>query len=255
MNGFQRHNIVHSSPSSLNMWASAPCAWVARYLLDQKFKFSNAAKAGSLVEEAIVNIIANGWTEEKAISEALKEYNKSCAFSASDADRKRGDAIPGMITNAVQELSQYGEPEFGTDLVYGKKQKKIEIICNGDDWRLPIVGYLDLYFPKENLVVDIKTSMKLPSCMSSEHMRQGAVYRGAMGNATVKFLYVTGKGYKWHEVENHVPILAEFKEILNRQEKFLKLGNADFLKSIVPVMAGSFYWSGDEALRKEIYNV
>jgi len=255
MNGFEKHNIAYSSPSSLNMWASAPCAWVAKYLLGRKFKFSNAAKAGSLAEDAIVNVLANGWEEAAASDAATKEYNKFTALSATDADRKRGLAISGMVKNALSELKQYGEPEFGTDLVYGKKQKKVELLCKGDNWQLPVIGYLDLYFPKENLVVDIKTSMKLPSYMSDEHMRQGAIYRAGMGNAPVKFLYVTGKGHKWHEVENPTPILSEVKEILNRQQRFLKLGDPELLKSVVPVFSNSFYWSGDEALRKEVYGV
>jgi len=255
MNGFTQHNITHSSPSSINMYASAPCAWVAKYILGRSFKFSNAAKAGTLAEEAVVNVLAHGWTEEKAIAEAVGEYNKACAFGASDADRKRGEAIPGMVTQAVAELKQYGEPDLNCDLIYGKRQHKAEMICKGDGWELPVTGYLDFYYPKHGLVVDLKTTMRLPSKMSDEHKRQGGFYRGAMGNATVRFLYVTGKDHVWHEVEEPAPILSEFKSILRRQEAFLRLGDAELLKSVVPVVANSFYWSDDSDLRKELYNV
>jgi len=49
-NGFEKHNIDHSSPSSINMWSNAPCAWAAKYLYGRKFKYGLAPKAGILVE-------------------------------------------------------------------------------------------------------------------------------------------------------------------------------------------------------------
>lgn len=255
MNGFTLHNIQHTSPSSLNMYANAPCAWVAKYICGKSFAFSNAARAGVLAEEAVVNVLANGWNEEKAIEEALAGYNKACAFGASDADRKRGEAITGMIKQAVSELKGFGEPEMGIDLVYGKKQRKIELLCKTEEWSLPIIGYLDFWWPKHGLCVDLKTVMKRPSSMSDEHKRQGAIYRASLGNAVVRFLYVTGKDFVWHEVEDPAPILAETKEILKRQERFLRLGDAETLRSVVPVNASSFYWSSDSDLRKELYSV
>jgi hypothetical protein len=255
MNGFSTHDIKHTSPSSINMWASAPCAWVAKYLLGRSFNFSHAARAGTLAEEAVVNVLCHGWTEGKAIEEAVAEYNKGAAFGCSDADLKRGAAIPGMITNTIAELKGFGEPEMGTDLVYGKKQKKIELLCKTEEWSLPIIGYLDFFFRDHNLVVDLKTSMRKPSVMSDEHKRQGAIYRAAMGNASIRFLYVTGKDFVWHEIDDPAPVLAETKEILKRQERFLRLGDAELLQSVVPVAASSFYWSSDSDLRKELYSV
>lgn len=254
MNGFALHNINHTSPSSLNMWSGAPCAWIARYLFNKKFSFSLAAKAGVLAEDAVVNVIARGWTQEDATAAAIADYAKASAFGVSDADAKRGDAIPGMIDQAITQLKEFGEPEFDNDLL-GKKQKKIELLCKGNDWELPVIGYLDFHFPKHGLVVDLKTTMRLPSEMSNEHTRQGGIYRKAMNNQTVKFLYVTGKGAKWHEITDVNPILSEVKSILNRQEAFLRLGDAELLRSVIPVQASSFYWSGDSAIRKEMYEI
>lgn len=253
MNGFQKHNLDHTSASSINMYAAAPCAWVAKYLYGKKFSFGLAAKAGVLVEAAVVNVLANGWDAQKATADAVAQYNKASAFGASDADTKRGAAIPGMIENALAELAQYGEPEFDTDLM-GKKQKKIELLCKGDGWELPVIGFLDFHYPQHGLIVDLKTTMAAPSTMSAEHTRQGAIYRQAMGNQAVSFLYVTGKKAVWHDVPEPAPILAEVKTILNRQERLLRM-EADDIRAFVPVVAGSYYWSGDEALRKEMYGI
>lgn len=256
MNGFEKHNITHSSPSSINMWAAAPCAWVAKYILGRSFAFSNAARAGTLAEEAVVNVLANGWTQEDATVAAMAEYNKACAFGASDADMKRGEAISGMIDNAITELKQYGEPDVNCDLIYGKRQHKAEMMCRGDGWDLPVQGYLDFYYPDKGLIIDLKTTMRLPSEMSDEHLRQGAFYKGAKGNNhAVKFLYVSGNGAKMHEVGECGPVLQEFKTLLTRQERFLRLGDANILRDVVPVNASSFYWSGDERTRQELYGI
>lgn len=254
MNGFEKHGIDHSSASQINMFASAPCAWVARYLLDKRFKFSNAARAGVIVEQAVVNVIARGWPIEKAVAEAEGEYNKALAFGASDADRRRGDAIAGMIAQAVEALQPYGKPEIQTISSDPKGQRRVEVVCNGDNWRLPVIGYLDFYFPEHGLVIDLKTTMQMPSAMSDEHTRQGAIYRFAMGNCAVKFLYVTGKKHSFFDIDNPAPVLSEIKSILNRQERFLRR-DIDEIVSSVPVISGSYYWSGDEQLRKEIYGI
>lgn len=250
-NGFTKHGIDHSSPSAINMWASAPCYWVAKYLHGYKGIFGAAPMAGILVEEAVVNVLARGWTEEKALKEALKSFDKRFAIGATEKDLKRRNAMEGMIGLALDELKEFGEPEFNED----GSQQQINLMCNGDGWKLNIMGYMDLVYPQHGLIVDLKTSFRLPSVMSNEHTRQGAIYRQAMGNQTMKFLYVTAKKSGWLEVEDTKPVLEEIKQLLNRQERFLSLGDKDLLKSIVPVNASSFYWTDEQAERIKLYGV
>lgn len=255
MNGFFKHGIGHSSPSQINKYAAAPCAWAAQYLFGYKFTFSLAARAGVLAEEAVQNVLLSGWTAEAATQAAVSEYAKASAFSCTDAEAKRGEGIPGMIEGALAALAPYGTPEAGTDLTpSGAKQKKIELICNGGDWSLPITGFLDFWYPAHGLVVDLKTTMRMPSSMSDEHTRQGAIYKAAMGNHAVKFLYCTPKKSDVFEIGDVSPVLAEIKTILIRQERLLRL-DADEIKALVPVISSSFYWGGDEAIRKELYGI
>jgi hypothetical protein len=248
MQGFLRHGIKHTSASSINMWADAPDAWIAKYLLNARFGFSPAARAGVLAEEAVVDVLSRGVSEEDATREAIEAFSRANIFDKSEKTEARGDAIPGMISNAISELKQYGEPEFEDG-----KQKKIEINCNIEDWTIPIVGYLDLDYPKHGLTVDLKTTMRMPSEMSRSHKRQHGIYSVAKGgNYTVKFLYVTPKKAAWFEPEDKKETLDEIKVILKRQNYFLNLGDVDVLKSSVPVL-DSFYWADDLYLRKEIY--
>lgn len=251
MNGFQKHAIDHSSPSQINMWADAPCAWIAKYLFDKKFSFSNAARAGVLVENAVKFILTGKSTQEEAIEQAYNAYMMQVALTGTEADRNRGQAIRGMIEGAIDALKEYGEPEFTET----GEQKKVEIVCKGDGWELPVIGFLDFHFPKHGVIVDLKTTMRMPSSMSSSHLRQQAVYQKVIGNQEVKFLYVTGKKAEMFSCEGHDGVLAEIKVIMNRQERFLRIGDKETLKSIVPVNQSSFYWSGDEVIRQELYGI
>jgi len=67
MNGWQLHNIAHSSPSSLNMWADCPGAWLAKYRFGHKFKFGVAPQIGILVEKVVANALLERMTLDDAI--------------------------------------------------------------------------------------------------------------------------------------------------------------------------------------------
>lgn len=255
MNGFEKHGINHSSASSINMYANAPCAWVAKYLFERKFTYGFAARVGNIAEDAVVAVLTGTADLEGAIEKATEEATKVLSLTPSSADQKRLGAIRGMVTHAVDELAQYGAPDLGSaTMIYGKMQHKVELTCNGDGWSLPIIGYLDLYYPDHGLIVDLKTTMRAPSNMSDEHLRQGALYRQAKSNMGVKFLYVTGSKAVWHEVPEPKNILEDVKKILNRQERMLRLDKED-IKELIPVNTSSYYWTGDEALREELYGL
>lgn len=256
MNGFERHGINHSSASALNQWAEAPDAWISQYLFGNKGKFSPAAKSGVLVEEAVVNVIARGWTADAAMAYALDAYRRFTAIGATETDLKRGDGMCEMIRLALAELAPYGTPEFDKDGITGDvRQKKVEVICRGDGFSIPIIGFVDFDFPKVGTLIDLKTTTKMPSEMSGPHLRQQAIYQQAFGNRAVKFLYVTPKKAQIFAPDGHKGVLADIKTILNRQEKFLRLGDRDFLKEIVPVSLDSFYWNGNQDVRKELYGI
>lgn len=249
MNGFKKHGLTHTSPSSINMWEDCPAAWIAKYLYGKSFSFGVAAQIGVLTEKVVADTLTGAKTHEEALKLAKDEFKRKNALNTSEKDLARIGDIEAMSTLAIEELKQYGEPDFTED-----GQHKIELNCKGDGWELPVIGYTDFVYPKHGLVVDLKTTLRMPSVMSDAHNRQGAIYKKAMGNKAMKFLYVTPKKSCWHEVEDENPWLAQIKAILNRQEKALRL-DAEALKDIMPVSMSSFYWMGDERIRKELYGV
>jgi hypothetical protein len=252
MNGFEKHGLAHSSPSALNMWATAPCAWVAKYLYGAQFRFGVAPMIGILVEEVVKRVLL-GESFEAALSDAEKQFNKSTALGVSEKDRQRISNIKDMAELAIEVLKPYGVPEF-RHTIKGAEQQRIELLCNGDGWQLPVIGFLDFVYPEHGLIIDLKSTLRCPSEMSVAHARQAAIYSKAKGNMECKMLYVTPKKTSLLGVEDVPAVLSEVKYILNRQEKMLRLDKEE-IKEIIPIAMDSFYWTGDLDVRKSIYGI
>lgn len=249
--GFEKHGLKHTSPSQINMWAEDPAAWAARYLFGKQFSFGVAPLIGTLVEKVCADVLCGG-DFEKSLEQAENEFKRKTALGSSEKDRERITDIKEMSVNALEVLREYGEPEFVNKLT-GREQQKVELKCNGSGWELPVIGFLDFVYPKHNLIIDLKTTLRCPSAISVSHARQGAVYEKAKG-MECKMLYVTPKKYALYGIDDVGAVLAEIKQILNRQEKFLRL-DKEVIQDIVPINAGSFYWTSDAHIRKELYGV
>lgn len=250
MNGWQLHNINHMSPSSLNMWASCPGAWLAKYRFGHKFKFGVAPQIGILVEKVVANALLERMTLDQGIEQAEKEFNRNNALGVSEKDRDRVSDIRAMAEIAYAELKKYGKPDFD-----GENQHKIELTCKGEGWELPVIGYLDFYYPEQGLVIDLKTTLRIPSTMTDEHRRQQAIYSKAKGNVGVKFLYVSPKKASLLENQDEGESLRQAKAILNRQERMLKSHNAEKLKEIIPINTSSYFWNGEESTLFKLYGI
>lgn len=247
MNNFPRHNITHLSASSINAYAEDPAYWCAKYLLGAKFPFSAPARGGTIIEKAIVECL-QGKDKTTAIDDAIAEYNKATIFDKSDTVAKWSNAMRDMIEAGVKELEHYGVPTFELD----GSQKKILIDCNMGEYKVPVIGFLDLFYPEKKVVVDIKCTMKMPKEMSSNHKRQAALYLLANPDCAVKFLYISPKKTQWFTIGDVSEQIAEIKGVVSRINVMLGIGDKDKIREIIPVI-DSFYWQGAEQTRKELF--
>ena len=246
MNGFDKHGIKHLSPSSINLWTNAPDVWVAQYLFGKRGPMSAAAMRGICTEDAVVAVL-QGKNKDGALDQALEKFDQTFPIGDEKTTKERAMIQPCMEL-AVQELEQYGEPEFPEE-----GQEKISITAKTDDYEIPVIGYLDLCFPKHGVVIDLKTTGRCPSVMSAEHQLQRAIYQKAKGNQIVKFLYVTPKKTNLLEDGDPSEILRKTKIQITRMERFLRSGNARDVASVIPVNPNTFYWNGAEEIRQELY--
>ena len=247
MNGFEKHGIKHLSASSINLWTNAPDVWVASYLFKKRGPMSAPAMRGICTEDAVSAFLTGEMHKSGALEKALEKFDKMFFFADEKISKERAMIEPCMEL-ALQDLEQYGKPEFPED-----GQVKISIACKTDDFEIPVIGFLDFVFPERGIVVDLKTTGRIPSTMSAEHQLQRAIYQKARGNQMVKFLYVSSKKTSLLEDGDPTEILAIAKKRIARLEKFLRSSSADEIKDIIPVNPNSFYWNGSEDTREELY--
>ena len=246
MNGFTKHSIKHLSASSINLWTNAPDVWVAQYLFGKRGPMSAAAMRGICTEDAVVAVL-QGKNADGALDAALEKFDQTFPIGDEKTTKERAMIQPCMEL-AVQELEQYGEPEFPEE-----GQEKISITAKTDDYEIPVIGYLDLCFPKHGVVIDLKTTGRCPSVMSAEHQLQRAIYQKAKGNQIVKFLYVTPKKTNLLEDGDPSEILRKTKTQITRMERFLRSGTRHDIAGVIPVNPSTFYWNGAEDIREELY--
>tara|TARA_R110000824_G_scaffold369893_1_gene559416 strand:+ start:448 stop:1197 length:750 start_codon:yes stop_codon:yes gene_type:complete len=247
MNGFEKHGIKHLSASSINLWTNAPDVWVASYLFKKRGSMSAPAMRGICTEDAVSAFLTGEMQKEAALEKALEKFDKMF-FLADEKISKERAMIEPCMELALKDLEQYGKPEFPEE-----GQVKISITAKTPDFEIPVIGYLDFVFPDHGIVVDLKTTGRIPSTMSAEHQLQRAIYQQARGNQIVKFLYVSSKKTSMLEDGDPTEILAIAKKRIARLEKFLRSGSADEIKDIIPVNPNSFYWNGSEDTREELY--
>lgn len=258
MNGFERHASafqskanpnVHLSASTFALIVNAPDVFVAEKLYGKRGPMGPAPMRGIVIEDAVSSVLQGG-SHEDALEKALETFDRRMLFG-DEATAKERAMIEPSIELTLEALKPYGEPEFAED----GKQQAISLKCRTDDWTIPFVGYLDFVFPKHGLIIDLKTTGRMPGVMSRTHQVQRAIYERSSGNMACKFLYVTPKKFEFKEDGDVKETLEYVKTMTIRAEAFLNQGDREHLRQIVPVNPESFYWRGNEDARRELYGV
>jgi hypothetical protein len=139
-----------------------------------------------------------------------------------------------MVETALTELRPYGIPS--------KCQGFVEWRPEG--LKLPIVGYFDYEWEQHGIILDLKTSEKLPSSIKIPHARQVALYCRT-DNTDARLTYTTPKKRATYQLENIREHRNALHQIALRVEKFLSLSDdPEFFLSVTAPDYESFYWGG-----------
>ena len=184
--------------------------------------------------EPMNHLMAAGIAAESAVKEGLLDHAKpieACANLAlakydrmtvmkpninAEARAKKRAEIPGMVSHAINLLRPLGKPEF-----LDGEQQKISITLT--DVRAPLIGYLDFFYPEHGLIVDLKTTGRMPSKISDAHARQGAVYAAAKSNFQMQFCYATAREAKLMTQEDAAQRIHEVAGIALHRQRFFDL--------------------------------
>lgn len=244
MNGFSRHGIDHLSASSLNLWVAEPAVWAIERLLGHRSPSSALMARGKAAEEGIhAGLVDTEVSVEACVAAALRAYDREMALNGDERRESERTQVAGYVEHGLKELRQYGQPSG--------YQERVEIAL--DDVSVPLIGYIDWRFDQHGLIVDLKTSERLPSGISLSHARQGAVYARAHANYGMRFAYVKpvaakkdGRAVAVYELERAEidRQLIALREIALRLERFLSLSaDARELCGLIVPDYERFHWS------------
>ena len=246
MNPFETHGIAHLSASSLNTYAAQPAAWVAQKLLKKTTPVGAAAHRGTAIEAGVALALTTGVDDEEAAKEALRVFNLKTAFSGDARKEKEHDAVAPSVATALSELRPYG-PDV-------KCQEKISWM--GEGIEVPFIGFVDFYWPKHGILIDLKTQLRLNSEIKIGHARQVGLYAGALGdNVDARLTYVTPKKAATYGLENASTHVASLLAIAHTLRRFLSISSDPReLAALVLPDTDSFYWS-DSAARATAWEI
>lgn len=244
MSAFERHRIHHLSPSSLNSWINAPSLWVLEKLLGFRGNMGAAAHRGTATEVGVsAGIFDHTLTPAECTALALPVYDRLTALSGDPKRDTERTVIPGMVAQglALREhgvpIMPNGESRFGSGV-----QHKVEIRLEGVS--VPVIGYLDWLYAGE--ILDLKTTLRVPSFMTETHLRQASVYKTAHMDKRIRFFYCSDKRNAKHTLTRDQYDLA-IKQLTGsalRLERFLSISDDPLeLASIVPHSSESFYFN------------
>ncbi|MCA0318209.1 MAG: PD-(D/E)XK nuclease family protein [Proteobacteria bacterium] len=226
-------NFVRHSPSSLNLFAASPSMFVLEKVLGRRQPVGAAAHRGTAVEEGVAFGLDNpDAPTAECVAIAERKFRSLMALNTDPRREKVEDGIAAMVERALTALRPYGRPS--------SKQGFIEWRPEGLTY--PIVGYYDFAWDSHGIVVDLKTTEKLPSAIKPGHARQVSLYTG--GNMEGRLAYITPAKSAVYQLED----VAAHRACLHRMalacERFLALSDApQFFVSITAPDLESFYFA------------
>jgi hypothetical protein len=230
--------LPHYSPSSLNLFCASPAMFVLEKVLGRRQPGNPLMHRGTAVEHGVTVGLLNPDTDlGECVVEAQRKYDTLTALSTDPRREDQRKLIQPMVCETLAELRPYGVPS--------SVQKRIE-------WRpegltAPIMGFLDFEWDTSGIVLDLKTTEKMPSKVKIPHARQIALY-AASDNLRAGATYVTGKKIATYALENIREHRHALHQIALRCERFLALSDdPEFFASIVAPDLESFYWTPPEA--------
>ena len=236
----KRFGLRHFSHSSLDLARNDLGLWVLRYLFKVYDPGNAAMERGKAVEHGCY-IGHTGSEFDDPIEEAVREFNKATALGvAGEARDRERENIPLMV-------QQYLDLFDGNLPTLEGFQRRIEVEVPGCP--IPVIGYTDFDF--EDVIVDLKTTTRLPSAISAAHRRQGAIYSRASGNRGVDFIYLTPRKAARYQLENSDQDWLEVCETAHRLLRFLdKFETREEVAAVVIPNFDTFYWSSASTREK-----
>jgi hypothetical protein len=243
----ERHGLKHLSASTLNLFQNAPGLFILEKLMGRRQPVGCAAHRGNAAETGIMHGLNDpAASVESCVELAVKEFDRLTALSGDPKRETERKNLAGIVAQGLTELRPYGRPSH----------YQHEILWQHPEMVLPMKGYIDFMWEDAGIILDLKTTMRVPSEISESHARQVAGYGHAISdNMDLRLTYVSDKKAVTYSLENAKQHLDAMVKISKALEKFLSISDdPKELATYVAVDFGSFYWN-DPAARQAGFEV
>jgi PD-(D/E)XK nuclease superfamily len=229
---FAKHGITHLSASSMSLYRNEPALWVLRYLYGFKDEVGASAWRGTAVEQAVDRLLYEATcTEEQAIALALQNFEINAQGDLSEETDKERKVIPDIVKQAAQIMRPFGIPVA--------RQFKIEHFLDGIE--VPVIGYVDYLWPDH--LIDLKTTLRMPSEPRPDHAAQVAIYSAATGRKA-SLAYVTPKKAAVYPVEDMTqPLWTVHRSAHAVRALLTKTDTREEAAMLFSPNFDSFYWN------------
>jgi len=225
--------------SSINKFKHNPSEWLVHYGLGLRSPSSPAMVRGNLAEFGAYYKIKRGMAQkndehfEKLIRH---KFNKNHFFEPYKE-----------ISNAIEIAKKFEDKLYERqlrDIISYQKEKVASI----QGIKYPVRLFTD--FEYDNLIVDLKSTLRLPTKPKIDHLRQQALY-SVLHDKPIALLYASPKKTFWYDLtkedvkESYTELLRDFKSL----ENYIDMCNnniEDAIK-ITPLNTdpSPFYWDNN----------
>ena len=165
--------------SSVSQFARSPCQWICTYGLGLRSPNNPAMTRGNLSEFGAYYKIKRGMSgkDGQAFEKLIRHRFKKLNFL--DAEKE--------IDNAIAIAKQFEKVLYERQLRNIVSYQK-QIVKNIDGLKYPVRAFTDFEFL--NIIVDAKSTMRMPSYPKPDHLRQQALY-SVLHDKPISLLYAT----------------------------------------------------------------
>lgn len=245
---FERHGIEHLSPSSINAFAASPALFVLERVMKRRQPVGAAAHRGNAVEHGVA-LGLQGAAVDESVEAAEAKYRTLTVMCGDHRKNSEAEAIGDMVRQGLKELRPYGKPS--------SMQGKVEHFVEG--LGVPLLGFYDFEWIEHGILLDLKTTHRVPSEISTSHARQVALYRACRGdNLEARLSYVSTRKAVTYRLENAGEHIRALERIAFTIQRFLSISNDPAeLAGIVSPDVDSFYFadSGARAAALEVFGI
>ena len=195
--------------SSINKFKHNPSEWLVHYGLGLRVSSSPAMVRGNLAEFGAYYKIKKGMQQkdDKYFEKLIIHKFKKNKFFSDDSE----------IFNAINIAKKFEEKLYERQLrnIISYQKEKVESIVG---LKYPVRLFTD--FEYDNIIVDTKSTLRLPTAPKVDHIRQQALY-STLHKKKIALLYATPKKSLWYELsdddvkDGYEETINDFKSLEN----------------------------------------